>query len=166
MTMAKGISSGYVPLGAVGCMDHVIDAIDTFEHVHTYANHPVSCAAALKNIDILKEEKLIERAAEIGDYFLDALRSLEEHPIVGEVRGAGLWLGIDFTVNKKTKEMFPMENLSSIVDRAKEKGVIIKLMGQALELAPPLIIEKSDIDEGVKVINECVAEEAKAMGIS
>jgi putrescine aminotransferase len=166
MTMAKGISSGYVPLGAVGCMDEVIDPVDTFEHVHTYANHPVSCAAAIKNIDILKEEKLIERSAEIGEYFLDALKSLEDQPIVGEVRGSGLWLGIDFTVNKKTREMFPVENLSNIVERAKEKGVIIKLMGQALELAPPLIIGKSDIDEGVKIINECVADEAKAMGIS
>ena len=166
MTMAKGISSGYAPLGAVGCIDDVIDPIDTFEHVHTYANHPVSCAAGVKNIDIMKQEKLIERAAEIGEYFLDALKSLEDHPIVGEVRGNGLWLGMDFTVNKKTREMFPIANLTNIVDRAKEKGVIIKFMGQALELAPPLVIEKSDIDEGIKIIHECVAAEAKAMGLA
>ena len=62
--------------------------------------------------------------------------------------------------------MFPLANLLSIVDRAKEKGIIMKSMGQALELAPPLIIEKSDIDEGIKAIHECVAAEAKAMGIS
>ena len=166
MTMAKGISSGYVPLGAVGCIDEVIDPIGTFEHIHTYANHPVSCAAGLKNIEILDQENLIERAAEIGEYFLDQLKSLEEHPIVGEVRGTGCWLGIDFTTDKKTRAMFPIEGLGNIVQRALGKGLIIKLMGQALELAPPLIIEKSDIDWGIKIIHECVAEEAKDMGLA
>lgn len=166
MTMAKGISSGYVPLGAVGCTDEVIDPVDTFEHLHTYANHPVACAAGLKNIEIIKKENLIERSAEIGKYFLDALKSLEEYPIVGEVRGSGLWLGIDFTTDKKTKELFPMSRLSSLVDRAQRKGLIIKLMGLALEMAPPLIIEKSEIDRGVKILHECIAEEAKDMGLT
>lgn len=166
MTMAKGISSGYVPLGAVGCTDEVIDPVDTFEHLHTYANHPVACAAGLKNIEIIKKENLIERSAEIGKYFLDALKSLEEYPIVGEVRGSGLWLGIDFTADKKTKELFPMSRLNSLVDRAQRKGLIIKLMGLALEMAPPLIIEKSEIDRGVKILHECIAEEAKDMGLT
>ena len=74
MTMAKGISSGYVPLAAVGCTNVVIDPVDTFEHLHTYANHPVACAAGLKNIEIIKKENLIQRSAEIGKYFLDALK--------------------------------------------------------------------------------------------
>jgi len=108
---------------------------------------------------------LIERAAEIGDYFLETLKTLEEHPIVGEVRGRGLWLGIDFTTDKRTKEMFPMSRLASLVQRAQNKGVIIKLMGQALELAPPLVITKEEIDKGVKILHECVAEEAKDMGL-
>jgi adenosylmethionine-8-amino-7-oxononanoate aminotransferase len=166
MTMAKGISSGYVPLGAVGCTNEVIDPIDTFEHLHTYANHPVACAAGLKNIEIIKKENLIERSAQMGKYFLDALKSLEEHPIVGEVRGSGLWLGIDFTTDKKTRALFPMSRLNSLVDRAQRKGLIIKLMGLALELAPPLIIEKSEIDKGIKILHECIAEEAKDMGLT
>ena len=166
VTMAKGISSGYVPLGAVGCTDDVIDPIDTLENIHTYSNHPVSCAAGLKNIEILEQEKLIERSSEIGEYFLESLKSLEDHPIVAEVRGTGLWLGIDFTVDKKTREIFPLDRLGSIVNRAKEKGVIIKLMGQALELAPPLVIGKDEIDEGIKIIHECVAAEAKDMGLA
>ena len=166
MTMAKGISSGYVPLGAVGCTDEVIDPVDTFEHLHTYANHPVACAAGLKNIEIIKNENLIERSAEIGKYFLDALKSLEEHPIVGEVRGNGLWLGIDFTTDKKTRALFPMSQLNSLVDRAQRKGLIIKLMGLALEVAPPLIIEKSEIDRGVEILHECIAEAAKDMGLA
>ena len=166
MTMAKGISSGYVPLGAVGCTNEVIDPIDIFEHLHTYANHPVACAAGLKNIEIIKKENLIERSAQMGKYFLDALKSLEEHPIVGEVRGSGLWLGIDFTTDKKTRALFPMSRLNSLVDRAQHKGLIIKLMGLALELAPPLIIKKSEIDKGIKILHECIAEEAKDMGLT
>jgi taurine-pyruvate aminotransferase len=166
VTMAKGITSGYVPLGAVGCTDDVIDPVDTFEHLHTYANHPVACATGLKNIEIMKNENLIERSAEIGKYFLDALKSLEEHPIVGEVRGSGLWLGIDFTTDKKTKALFPMSRLNSLVDRANRKGLMIKLMGLALEIAPPLIIEKSEIDWGVMMLHECIAEEEKDMGLT
>jgi adenosylmethionine-8-amino-7-oxononanoate aminotransferase len=165
MTMAKGISSGYAALGAVGCTDEVIDPVDTLEHIHTYANHPVACAAGLKNIEILKREGLIQRSAEIGQYFLESLKSLEDHPIVGEVRGTGLWLGLDFTVDRKTRGMFPMDRLWSLVNRAKSKGLIIKLMGQALELAPPLVIDKTEIDEGVKILHDCVAEEAKDMGL-
>jgi len=166
ITMAKGISSGYVPLGAVGCTDQVIDPVDTFEHLHTYANHPVACATGLKNIEILRREKLIERSAEIGQYFLESLKSLEDHSIVGEVRGTGLWLGLDFTVDKKTRAIFPMDRLVSLVNRAQSKGLIIKLMGQALEMAPPLVIDKNEIDRGVRILHECVAEEAKDMDLS
>lgn len=165
MTVAKGISSGYVPLGAVGCTDEVVDPMDSFEHLHTYANHPVACAAGLKNIEIIEQEQLIERAAQIGKYFLEALKPLEDYPIVGEVRGRGLWLGLDFTTDKKTRAIFPMSRLNSLVARAQRKGLIIKLMGQALELAPPLIIEKDEIDKGVKILHECITEEAKDMGL-
>lgn len=166
MTMAKGISSGYVPLGAVGCTNEVIDPVDTLEHMHTYANHPVACAAALKNIEILKQERLIERAAETGRYFLESLKPLEDYPIVAEVRGTGLWLGLDFTVDKKTRAMFPMARLWDLVNRAKGKGLMVKQMGQALELAPPLVIERGEIDEGVRILHTCIAEQAKDMGLS
>ena len=166
MTMAKGISSGYVPLGAVGCTDDVIEPIETFEHLHTYANHPVACAAALKNIEIMKEEKLIERAAEIGEYLLESAKSLEEHPIVGEVRGRGMWIGIDCTTDKKTRAVFPMDRLVRLVQRAQSKGVIIKLMGQALELAPPLVITKDEINKGLEILNECFSEEVKDLPLA
>ena len=166
ITMAKGITSGYVPLGGVGCTDAVIDTIDTFEHLHTYTNHPVSCAVGLKNLEILEREGLVERAAEIGAYFLEAVKPLTRHPILGEVRGVGCWLGLDFTTNKKTAADFPIRNLMNMVDRARGKGLIIKPMGQAIELAPPLIIEKDEIDEGVAILNECIAEEARDMGLA
>jgi len=165
MTMAKGLTSGYVPLGAVGCTDKVLEPIDTFMHIHTYGNHPVSCAAALRNIQILKEEKLIENSEKMGAYFLEKLQGLTDHPTVGEVRGTGLWLAIDFTTDKKTRAMYPMERLNSLIDRARPKGLLAKFMGPALEFAPPLTIQKEEIDEAVRILDECITEEEKDMGL-
>jgi len=165
LTMAKGISSGYVPLGAVGCTDHVMEPIQHFMHLHTYGNHPVACAAALKNIQILQEEKLVQNAAAMGSYFLDGLKNLEKHPTVGEARGTGLWLALDFTSDKKTRAAFPIAHVNSIIVRAKERGLLVKTMGAALEIAPPLIIEKDDIDQVLEILDQCIGEEEKAMGL-
>lgn len=165
ITMAKGITSGYVPLGGVGCTDEVIEPIDNFHHIHTYGNHPVSCAAALKNIEIIQKENLIQNSHELGIYFLERLRTLEFHQTVGEVRGTGLWTAIDFTMDKKSKAPFPLNRIINLIKRAKEKGLIIKTMGQALEFAPPLIIQKEEIDEFIKILSECITEEEKEMGV-
>ena len=165
ITMAKGISSGYVPLGAVGCQDKIVAPIKEFHHLHTYGNHPVACAAGLKNIEIIKDEKLIENAAIVGEYFLAALRSLKPHAIVGEVRGTGLWTAIDFTTDKNTRAPFPVEGLVRMVRRAKDKGLIIKLMGQALEFAPPFTIQNGVIDEAIRILDECISEEEKNLGL-
>jgi adenosylmethionine-8-amino-7-oxononanoate aminotransferase len=165
IAMAKGISSGYVPLGAVGCADEVMEPIEHFFHLHTYGNHPVACAAALKNIEILQKEMLVENSAEMGKYFLDGLKNLEHHTIVGEARGTGLWLAIDFTSDKKTHSPFPVERINKIIARARALGVLFKMMGTALEIAPPLIINKEDIDEALRVLDQCISEEEKEMGL-
>jgi putrescine---pyruvate transaminase len=167
ITMAKGITSGYVPLGAVGATDAVMDPIEVFNHLHTYGNHPVTCAAGLKTIEILQRENLVENSERLGYYFLEGLKGLEHHPIVGEVRGAGLWAAIDFTLDKKTRTPLPLNHLVDMVSRAKQKGLIVKLapMRQAFEFAPPLIIEKAQIDDAIGIINECIHEEVKAMGL-
>ena len=166
ITMAKGLTSGYVPLGAVGCSPEVIEPTELLNHLHTYGNHPVSCAVGLRNLDILESEKLIENSDKMGHYFLDGLKTLESHPSVGEVRGTGLWLGIDFTSDKNSRAPFPLKNLMSIISRAKEKGILVKTMGMALEFAPPLIIKKEEIDEVIPVLDECITEEEKVMGLS
>jgi putrescine---pyruvate transaminase len=166
ISMAKGISSGYVPLGAIGCTDRILDPIEVFQHLHTYGNHPVSCAAALKNIEIMKRESLIEKARKMGVYFLDELKTLERHPSVGEARGTGLWAALDLTSDKKTKSLFPARGMQNLIARAKKKGLIIKTMGHALEFAPPLIIQKEEIDEAVRILDECITEEEKEMGLS
>jgi len=165
ITMAKGLSSGYVPLGGVGCTDEVIEPVEVFLHLHTYGNHPVSCAAALKNIEIMKGEKLIQNAYEMGNYFLEGLRTLESHPTVGQARGKGLWAALDLTTDKKDRSPFPTNRITSIINRAKEKGLIIKTMGHALEFAPPLIIQKGEIDEALKILEECITAEEKDMGL-
>lgn len=167
ITMAKGITSGSVPLGAVGCTDEVMEPIEIFNHMHTYANHPVPCAAGLKTIEILKRDKLVENSRELGHYFLESLRSLERHSIVGEIRGAGLWTAIDFTAHKKTCAPLPADHLVSMVARAKSKGLIIKLapVRQAFEFAPPLTIQKEEIDTAIKIIDECITEEEQDMGL-
>lgn len=101
----------------------------------------------------------------MGIYFLEALRTLEPHPTVGEIRGTGLWTAIDLTTSKKDKAPFPLDRITSIINRAKKKGLIIKTMGQALEFAPPLIIGKEEIDESVKILDECITAEEKDMGL-
>jgi adenosylmethionine-8-amino-7-oxononanoate aminotransferase len=165
VTMAKGLSSGYSPLGAVGCTDKVIEKMEMFAHLRTYGNHPTSCAVAIKNLEIIQKEKLVENAAAMGDYFLEGLRGMVHHPSVGEVRGTGLWTAIDFTTDKKTRAIMPVVNLISMVNRAKEKGVITKLMGTTLEFAPPLIISKEDVDFALRVLDECITEEERDLGL-
>ena len=163
LTMAKGISSGYIPLGAVGCTDQVMEPIEHFMHLHTYGNHPVACAAALKNIEILQAEKLVRNSADMGAYFLEGLKTLEKHSTVGEARGTGLWLALDFTSDKKTRAAFPIGHVNNIINRARERGLLVKTMGAALEIAPPLIIEKDDIDQALKILDQSISEEEKAM---
>jgi adenosylmethionine-8-amino-7-oxononanoate aminotransferase len=163
--MAKGLSSGYVPLGAAGCTDEVVEPVETFQHIHTYGNHPVSCTAALKNIEIIKEEALIRNARTMGEYLLEGLRSLESHSIVGEVRGKGLWVAIECTTDKNNSAPFPMERLSSVVNRARGRGLIVKTCGPTLEFAPPLVVRREDINQAIKILEECLAEEAKDMGL-
>ena len=165
MTMAKGISSGYVPMGAVGATDAVVTPVDLFANLQTYMNHPVACAAALANIEILKREKLIESSRVLGQYFLDGLRSLAGHPSVGEVRGTGLWAALDLTTDRATHAPFPPDRLARIVDRARQHGVIIKFMSSALEFAPPLVITRPDLDEAIRVLDRCLAEEERAIGL-
>jgi putrescine---pyruvate transaminase len=165
MTMAKGISSGYVPMGALGASDAVVQPVENFANLQTYMNHPVACAASLANIEILQRERLIERSREMGAYFLGRLRELERHAIVGEARGTGLWAALELTTDKATHAPFPQTSLTRIVDRAREKGLIIKAMNMALEFAPPLVIAKADIDEAVATLEGCLSEERKALGL-
>jgi adenosylmethionine-8-amino-7-oxononanoate aminotransferase len=165
MTMAKGITSGYVPLGAAGCSDKVWEPIEVLMHLHTYGNHPVSCATGIKNIEIINKEGLVDNSRKMGDYLLAGLKTLEKYPIVGEARGTGLWAAIDFTSDKKTRAVLPGVHMNNVIERARKMGLIIKTMGHALEFAPPLVIQKSEIDEALGIIEACIRTEGKEMGL-
>jgi putrescine aminotransferase len=127
-------------------------------------NHPAACAAALANIAILRKERLVERARDMGQYLLQALSSLARHPTVGEVRGTGLWAAVELTTDCVARPLFPAARLDRIVSRAKAQGLIIKYMHSALEFAPALVIARADIDEAVRILDLCLGEDARAHG--
>ena len=162
MTMAKALTAGYVPMGAVIARPELIDALPVFRHVHTFSGHAAAAAAANTTIAIKEREGLIAQARDHGAYFLDALHEyLDPHPIVGDIRGQGMWLAVDFTADKETKAPFTDDTVRAIVRRMYEHGVIASPIGTAFELAPPLIATKADLDEAARVAARAVDEIAR-----
>jgi adenosylmethionine-8-amino-7-oxononanoate aminotransferase len=151
---AKGLASGYLPMACVGITEEIYEGMtknDTsFAHVFTYGGHPVSCAVALKNIEIIERENLIEKAEKMGVYAKDRLKNIQKQsPYVGDVRGMGLYFGIELVANKDRKEPFAPEKNVSVGVRARlyEKGIIVGGFGpNNITLGPPLIITKDEID--------------------
>jgi 4-aminobutyrate aminotransferase len=162
-TSAKGIASG-VPLGA--CVAR--KSIMTWErgtHGNTYGGNPLACAAALKTIELIEREYL-QNAAEVGQYALDALAEIAaRHPSIGEVRGIGMMIGVEFVTDKTTKE--PADKLrDAVVHNAFERGLL--LLGCAksvIRIAPPLSMSKAEMDEGLKIFEESIALAEKTFGI-
>lgn len=163
MTMAKAMTAGYMPMGAVVAKPELIDALPVYRHVHTYSGHAGAAAAANTVIAIKERENLVEYGKDMGEYMLDALHEfLDPHPIVGDVRGRGMWLAVDFTADKETKAPFTDDTVKAVVARMFDHGVIASAIGTSFEIAPPLISTKADLDEAVRVaaqaINEIAAE--------
>ena len=155
--MAKGLSSGYLPIGAVAFADHLIK--DFFElggefyHGMTYAGHPVACAVALRNIEIIEQEKLVERTRELGPYFAEALASLRDHPIVGETRSMGLIGAIELSCDKAKRTRFanPGRVGTMCRDHSFRNGLIMRACWDTMVLAPPLVITRKEIDHLVQL---------------
>jgi putrescine---pyruvate transaminase len=155
--MAKGLSSGYLPIGAVAFADHLVK--DFFElggefyHGMTYAGHPVACAVALKNIEIIQQEKLVEHTREIGPYFAEALGSLRDHPIVGETRSLGLIGAIELSNDKARRSRFASPGRVGTLcrDNCFKNGLIMRACWDTMVLAPPLVITRKEIDELVRL---------------
>lgn len=160
-TSAKGIASG-VPLGA--CVAR--RSIMTWErgsHGNTYGGNPLACAAALKTIELIEREYM-QNAAEVGQYALDALAEIAaRHPSIGEVRGIGLMIGVEFVTDKVSKE--PADKLrDAVVHNAYERGLL--LLGCAksvIRIAPPLSMSKSEMDDGLKIFEESVSLAEKTL---
>ena len=160
MCLAKGISSGYVPLGATALNKRVASAWykefspqGIIMHGYTSTGHPVGCAAALACLKIVEQEDLPGNAAKMGARLLEGLKPLAETcSIVGEVRGKGLMVGIDFVSDKAKRT--PMDPGNGIVERisayAREEGAIVRPAGNVIILSPPLVISETEIDTIVR----------------
>ncbi len=156
LTIAKGIASG-MPLGACVARREIMDW-EKGSHGNTYGGNPISCAAALATIDLIENE-FMENAAEVGAYTRDALEEIQaRHPSIGDVRGLGLMIGVEFVKDRQTKE--PAGELTQrVVDLAFERGLLTLSCGNSnsvIRIAPPLSISKSEIDEGLLVFEEAV----------
>ena len=175
MTMAKGLSSAYAPLGATIVTPEIADHFEDnmFCHGHTYAGHPVACAAGLAAIETYQEEGLIERASEVGTYLGDQLEALaEDHPSVGDVRGVGMFRGIELTKHSEKRVPFgergdKISTGTTVVDEvasaAYEDGVYVANMINTLIIAPPLTITEDEVDEAVAVLDDALDTSDAAM---
>lgn len=171
ITMAKGITSGYLPLSATAVKREIYEAYvgssdyDRFRHVNTFGGNPAACALAIKNLEILENEKLIDRSRDLGERLLQELDELRNHPNVGDIRGKGLLLGIELVEDKQTKEPAKMEKLNKVIIYCKNSGLIIGRNGDTvdgynniLQLSPPLSITEDDFSFIVKIIKEGIAQ--------
>jgi len=158
--MAKGLSSGYAPIAAVAISDRVFEVISEggqLVHGYTYSGHPVSCAVALANIRLIQREGLIDRVrGETAPYFRKVLGEIAaSHPIVGELRGAGLIAGLQLVKDRAARTIFTTEDDAAIKCRehALANGLIMRAIGQSMVLSPPLVIARAEIDEmGERVV--------------
>jgi len=172
ITCAKGLSSGYLPLGATIYSDEIHNVISEqgkeryFANGYTYSGHPVCCAAALKNIEIMERENILDNAITVGDYFGEQLKSLLDLPIVGEVRGYRLMQCVEYVANKETKEDFPdsLDIGKVISDIADSKGLMVRPIGNLNVMSPPLIITKEQVDVVVNTLRESTLEAMNTLG--
>jgi len=164
MSIAKGIASG-MPLGVTAARANVMDWTPG-AHASTFGGNPVSCAAALATIKLLKEQ-LIANAATVGEHLLAGLRDLQtRHPLIGDVRGKGLMIGIEFVRNRQTKERATTER-DLIVDKMFARGVLVLGAGRnTIRLSPPLVLTKAQADTCLKVLDDAIGEMERERGLA
>ncbi len=172
MTMAKGLSSGYLPIGAAVARKSVADEFiggddKTFKHLFTFGGNPVSSAASMANLDILENEGLIENSAAMGTYMYEQLQTLYEHPIVGDVRGGlGLLAAVEIVKDRDTKEKFAED--SGLGDKLTkgflERRILTRQRGNLIFLSPPLCITKDEVDYIVSNLSEILQQVSAEMG--
>lgn len=163
ITCAKGLTSGYLPLGAVIFSDRIWQAMASdgerwFTSGFTYSGHPVSCAAALTNLEIIEREGLLQNAATVGDYFLDRLKALEDLPLIGQVRGRRLMVCVESVASKASKEPLPeaANEAKRISDAAEAMGLMVRPMGHLNVMSPPLIMTKGDADFVAETLEKAI----------
>jgi putrescine---pyruvate transaminase len=163
MTFAKGVTSGYVPLGGVMVGDRVAQVLiergGEFEHGYTYSGHPVACAVALANIRLIREQRLVEHVHDdVGPYLAQAYDALREHPLVGTAETCGLMGALLLVKDKATLTPFDPAVSIGMVCRGHcfANGLIMRAVGPRMIIAPPLVITRAQIDEMVALIRRCL----------
>jgi taurine---2-oxoglutarate transaminase len=168
LTVAKGINSGYVPLGAMIVRKHIADWVRDkyFAGGLTYSGHPLACASGVASIEAFKEEGIVENSAEMGGVFAEQLRALQEkHPSIGDVRGLGCFWGIELVKNRETREPLVPFNASGeafapvarMSKAALERGLYLMTHWNVVMVCPPLTITREEIDEGIGILDEALA---------
>ncbi|MEX2188298.1 MAG: aspartate aminotransferase family protein [Pirellulales bacterium] len=164
VTFAKGITSGYFPLGGLGMSDAIAAVLDDAEtsrvwmHAHTYSAHPVGCAVALANLDIIEREGLVAQAAERGRYLNRRAATLATHKNVGEVRGLGLMTAVEIVADRESKAEFPPEEKigARIHAATQQRGMFTRMRGDVYNIAPCYIVEERQIDRMVEILGESI----------
>ncbi|CDX51437.1 Gamma aminobutyrate transaminase 3, chloroplastic [Mesorhizobium plurifarium] len=174
-SVAKGLSSGYLPIAAVVVSDALYQAIadeghrnGVFGHGFTYSGHPVASAVAAEALRIYHEIDVVGRARTLGARMLEKLRdALADHPMVGEIRGVGLLAGVELVADRRKKQGFPAEaRVGAQVERAcRARGIILRNMGDVLALCPPYIIEPGQIDELVRALFLAIEDTRESLSL-
>ena len=165
MTVAKGITSGYLPMGGAITRKNIADAFIgsqrvTFRHVITFGGHPVVAAAALRNIQIMEDEHMVENSAEMGSYLLDGLKEMQEkHQMIGDVRGLGLMCGMELVRDRETREPYPAEaDLGSRLTAGFQANGLHLRGSDNMNVAPPLCVTADEIDEIISIMDRVFTE--------
>jgi putrescine aminotransferase len=172
MPLAKGLTSGYLPLSAVMVGERMVEMLwqkgGEFAHGFTYSGHPVPCAVALENIAIIEEENLVERVREdAGPYLQQRLATLADHPLVGEVRGIGLLGAVELVADKPSHARFKPEGRAGTLcrDHCMKQNVVSRAVRDTMVVSPPLIISHAEIDELVARLGKAIDLTAKDLGV-
>ncbi len=163
MTLAKGIASG-LPLGAIVAKSQVMDSWESGSHANTFGGNPIACEAALATLELL-ENGLIQNAEKIGNYLLDRLRNMQgSHPLMGDVRGMGLMIGIELVKDRESKEM-AIEERARIIQGCFQKGLLILGCGQnTIRFMPPLVLTQKEADAGLDIFETVLSEVEQKRG--
>ncbi|KAM7510599.1 hypothetical protein LguiB_009474 [Lonicera macranthoides] len=165
VTLAKALSSAYVPIGAVLVSPEISDVVNSqsnklgsFAHGFTYTGHPVSCAVALETLQIYKERNILEHVNSISPRFQDGLKAFSDSPIIGEIRGTGLILGTEFTDNKSPTDLFPPEwGIGAYFGAECAKhGMLVRVAGDTIMMSPPFIINPQEVDELIGIYGKAL----------
>jgi taurine--2-oxoglutarate transaminase len=168
VTMAKGINSGYVPLGAMAIREPLADWVRDkyFGGGLTYSGHPLACAVGVASIEAFREEGIVEHAAELGPVWSDALRDLErKHPSIGEVRGLGCFWGLELVKSRETREpLVPFNGsgedaapVTRLTKAALDRGLYLMTHWNVIMVCPPLTITREELDEGIAILDDVLS---------